>query len=166
MEQLLDPVSAVALGLASTTPGVVADRILIAAVLVVGGVGGGLTVGRDELPQPELVGRWPLAAVGGAAIPVGSLLVVAETFSAVGGAAGALGTALVLVGFGAVAARIGIVEERVLRGVGYALVGLGFVGILAGLPSTVGIAAVVFGSVLYFWDDAPGDASRPSVDDR
>lgn len=72
-------------------PGVVADRIAIAAVLVGGGIGSGLTAGRTDLPLPERVGRWPLTNVGAAAILGGSPLVVAETFSAVGGVAGALG---------------------------------------------------------------------------
>ena len=165
MEPLGSAVRAAMVSLASTTPDVVADRILVAAVLVVGGVGGGLTVGRDDLPLPDRAARLPLTAVGGAAILGGSLLVVAETFSVVGGATGALGTALVLVGFGAVAAPIAVVEGRRLRGVGYALVGLGFVGTLTGLPPSIGVAVVVVGSVLYFWEDGPGDATRQPVDD-
>jgi hypothetical protein len=164
MEQLIGSAHAATVGLASVTASVTTGGILIAAVLVIGGVGGQLTVQRDDLPLPEQVDRWPIAAVSGAAVLVGSLVVVAETFSAVGGATGAFGTVLVLLGFEAIAVRIAVVEERVLCGVGYGLIGLGFAGLLAGIPPTAGIAAVVVGIGLYFWDDAP-DASRPSVDD-
>ena len=164
MGQLIGSAHAATVGFASVTASETANRILVAAVLVIGGVGGQFIVWRDDLPLPERVDRWPLTAVGGAAILVGSLIVVAETFSAVGGATGALGTALVLLGFEAVAARIVVVEERALRGVGYGLTGLGFAGVLAGIPPAIGIAAVVVGGGLYFWDDA-SDPSRPSVDD-
>ncbi|PSQ26749.1 hypothetical protein BRD03_09120 [Halobacteriales archaeon QS_9_68_17] len=161
MEQLIGSVYAATVGLASVTASVTTSGILVAAVLIIGGIGGRLTVQRDDLPLPEQVDRWPITAVGGAAVLVGSLVVVAGTFSAVSGATGAFGTVLVLLGFEAIAVRIAVVEERVLSGVGYGLIGLGFAGLLAGIAPTAGIAAVVVGTGLYFWDDA----SRPSVGD-
>lgn len=154
MEQLIEHVCGASRAIASMTAGVPADRVLIAVVLAVGGVAGRITVGRDGLPRPERVDRWPLAAAGGTAVVVGSLLVVAETFSAVGGGTGLLGAALVLVGFGAVGARIAVEEERPRRGAGYALVGVGFAGVFVGVAPPVALSVAAVGGLLYFTDDS------------
>ncbi|NHN46996.1 QVPTGV class sortase B protein-sorting domain-containing protein [Halostella sp. JP-L12] len=154
MEQLIDHVRGASRAIASMTAGVPADQVLLAAVLAVGGVAGRITVGRDGLPRPERVDRWPLAAAGGASVVVGSLLVVAETFSAVGSETGLLGAVLVLVGFGAVGARIAVEEERPRRGTGYALVGVGFAGVFVDVAPSVALSVAAVGGLLYFTDDS------------